>query len=150
MRTIRQVRTTVSSRIPKTAGHRIGRDSTGLPSNWRSEILMRLRAVAPMPPEGPCTIDGGFRLFDIHTYHSMRTNIHLRVSGFLWFMNGRVEFCVSDYMNNIFEGGNTRIGYIRDTIWTAKFGNNDSMINRRKIIRLYIDIDKIIVFEIFR
>lgn len=65
-------------------------------------------------------------------------------------MNDRVEFCVSDYMNNIFDGGNTRIGYIRDTIWTAKFGNNDSMINRRKIIRLYIDIDKIIVFEIFR
>lgn len=53
-------------------------------------------------------------------------------------------------MNNIFEGRKTRIGYIRDTTWTAKFDNNDSMINRRKIIRLYIGTDKIIVFEIFR
>lgn len=30
-------------RIPKTAGHRIGRDSTRQPSNRGSEILMRLR-----------------------------------------------------------------------------------------------------------
>ena len=63
MRAIRQVRTTGGclppshpsqppppsftprARIPKTAGHRIGRDSTRQPSNRRSEILMRLKAV---------------------------------------------------------------------------------------------------------
>lgn len=44
MRAIRQAANNSRRRIPKTAGHRIGRNSTRQLSNRRSEILMRLRA----------------------------------------------------------------------------------------------------------
>lgn len=67
-------------RIPKTAGHRIGRDSTRQPSNRGSEILMRLRR---RERGGGGEVSGAHRSEDLDIIRSIREYlVRSRVAGF--------------------------------------------------------------------